>query len=158
MVLGDRARRRRLVDDLSGATDGAPGGSYRHVVALPLQPRARWAVGRVPHLAHHASEIPFVFHDLSATGPGADKFHISAREVEISATMARFWKEMAASGDPGAVWPPYAGRAAAASARWLVFGDESAALGDADLKKGGRATSGMRRRAAPQGDAWRSAR
>ena len=38
--------------------------------------------GAYPHLAHHASEIPFVFHDLSATGPNADKFHISAREVE----------------------------------------------------------------------------
>ena len=44
-------------------------------------------------------------------------------------------EEMAASGDPGGVWPPYAVPGGGGGARWLVFGDESAALGDADLKK-----------------------
>ena len=135
VVLGDRARRRRLDDDLSGATDGAAGGHtdtswlylFSHVPDGPS--------GAYPHLAHHASEIPFVFHDKTATGPGADKFHISAREVELSATMARFWMERAASGDPGVVWPPYAVPGGGGGARWLVIGDESVDIGDADLKK-----------------------
>ena len=30
--------------------------------------------GKYPSLAHHASEIPFVFHDDSAEGPNAPKW------------------------------------------------------------------------------------
>ena len=37
--------------------------------------------GKYPRLAFHASEIPFVFQDLSATGPRREDFHISKHEV-----------------------------------------------------------------------------
>jgi carboxylesterase type B len=92
--------------------------------------------GQYPQLAHHSSEIPFVFHVLEAHGPSADEFHIAgAAEVKLSAAMARYWINFASSGDPnknidrpeksitGAsgvpTWPAYHN----ASDEYLLFGE-----------------------------------
>ena len=85
-------------------------------------------------MRYHVPGIPFVFHDKSAAGPLAANFEISSREVALSATMARAWKETAASGKPGGEWAPYAAPGGGGGSRWLVFGDDKAYLGDADLK------------------------
>lgn len=69
--------------------------------------------GVYPQLAHHASEIPFVFHVLAAEGPNADKYHIRASEVSLSAAMSWHWRNMAATGTPNdadspvGTWPVY---------------------------------------------------
>jgi len=90
--------------------------------------------GEYPALAHHASEIPFVFQDVEAEGPGAELFHISERELPLSHAMVTAWRSFAATGAPGsdapggdapegkggggaAPWPPFAERAS-----WMVFG------------------------------------
>jgi len=61
----------------------------------------RGSSGTYPKLAHHASEIPFVFHVLEADGPNADEYYMHApAEVALSATMARYWANFANTGDP----------------------------------------------------------
>jgi para-nitrobenzyl esterase len=72
--------------------------------------------GSFPNLAHHASEIPFVFHVLTADGPSAGIQHIyGADEIALSAVMARYWIHFAATGQPSGAamaaqqpdWPAY---------------------------------------------------
>jgi len=54
-----------------------------------------------PDGAFHTSEIPFVFHVLSATGPDAEKMHLHGdAEVELSAGITTYWRNFASSGDP----------------------------------------------------------
>ena len=86
--------------------------------------------GTYPKLAHHASEIPFVFRDLTATGPSAPFFHISRREIPLSDAIVSAWRSFAATGTPHVrladesarakqllEWPPYA-----PSGSWMIFG------------------------------------
>lgn len=74
--------------------------------------------GRYPKLAHHSSEIPFMFHDDTAAGPEADKFHIAKRERSIADLMAGSWATFAASGDLPHFWPQFEPTQA-----WLDIGD-----------------------------------
>jgi len=74
--------------------------------------------GVYPNLAHHASEIPFVFHDMSAHGPNAAKYHISLRELPLSNCIARAWSTFAKTGTPPALWPAYS-----INQSWMVFED-----------------------------------
>jgi para-nitrobenzyl esterase len=63
--------------------------------------------GAFPALAHHASEIPFVFRVQEAHGPNAPKYHISKRELPLATAMATAWRSLAADGNPGAAWPSW---------------------------------------------------
>lgn len=74
--------------------------------------------GKYPALAHHSSEIPFVFHDDAAIGPDAPKYHFSPREAPLADAMAGAWVEFAASGEPPSWWPEYSSNQA-----WAIFGD-----------------------------------
>ena len=54
-----------------------------------------------PSGAFHSSEIPFVFHVLTATGPNSDKYHLHGEvEIKLSAGMTTYWRNFASSGDP----------------------------------------------------------
>ena len=75
--------------------------------------------GVYPHLAHHASEIPFVFDDESAVGPDAAAFHISRRERPLARTMAAAWAHFARVGSPPPWWPEYK-----QNGTWMLFGEE----------------------------------
>ncbi|KAL1520400.1 hypothetical protein AB1Y20_021986 [Prymnesium parvum] len=79
--------------------------------------------GAYPKLAHHASEIPFVFHDDTASGPNAAEFHISPREWPLADLMAGAWTRFAAEGAPPPFWPQFE-----VNQSWLVLGQTSAGL------------------------------
>lgn len=68
--------------------------------------------GAYPELAHHASEIPFVFRVAEAHGPNAESFHILPREAPLAHAMAAAWIALARDGTPGPSWP-----------QWRVLGD-----------------------------------
>ena len=115
------ATARRSVVWRHGAARAAP--SYLYLFAhAPDGPS-----GRYPALAHHASEIPFVFQDRAAAGPSAELYHISQKELTLSDAIVREWRAFAASGAPsrrGAAaeaplgkWPPFA-----PDENWMVFG------------------------------------
>ena len=94
----------------------------------PVAPCAP-SVHRYPHLAHHACEIPFVFHVLEAHGPSADEYYMHGpTEVALSASMATYWRNHAAAGDPnGAGLPAWAQYTHDGSDTTMVFGDVAAA-------------------------------
>ena len=78
------------------ATKGKVKAYLYHFTHVPVG-----SSGQYPRLAHHASEIPFVFHVLNATGPNADEYFMHGNvEVELSAAMATYWRNFASSGDP----------------------------------------------------------
>ena len=58
--------------------------------------------GTYPHLAHHASEIPFTFHVAHSAGPDPDLWTLhGAAETNLSAAMVAHWRANAADGEPG---------------------------------------------------------
>jgi hypothetical protein len=69
--------------------------------------------GAFPYLAHHAVEVPFVFHVLSETPEENQEsggiFHIAPEEVDFATAIVQYWRGMAADGRPdGQVkWPSY---------------------------------------------------
>eukprot|EP00938_MAST-03A_sp_MAST-3A-sp1_P003622 g3622.t1 len=98
--------------------------------------------GVYPNLAHHASEIPFVFHVLEAVGPNADAYYLnSEKDIEISSAMLNFWRNFASTADPNrdksssmtkSKWRTYL-----SSRETMVFGDyndEGVASSHFDLK------------------------
>ena len=64
-----------------------------------------------PDGANHASEIPFVFNTLSATGLGGVHLKIGPKEVKLAEQMQRYWVNFATNGDPNASglpsWPAF---------------------------------------------------
>lgn len=85
--------------------------------------------GAYPHLAHHTSEIPFVFHDTSASGPNASSYRISARERPLADAIVHAWAAFATTGDPSTdalEWPAYG-----ATAGFMEFGAAGGGLGAA---------------------------
>ena len=104
-----------------GAALGGEGGAGAYLYFFAHAPDG--PSGAYPSLAHHASEIPFVFHDETARGPNAPEFHVSRRELPLAGAMAGAWATFAATGRPPAAWPPYARDEA-----WYVFGDGGGAV------------------------------
>ena len=76
--------------------------------------------GAFPALAHHASEIPFVFGVRRPRYGEADMYVAAEAEYGLAAALGRYWLNFAESGDPNAPrapavrWPAHdeAGRAA----------------------------------------------
>ena len=100
------------------AAHGASSAAYAYLFAhAPDGPS-----GAYPHLAHHASEIPFVFDDETAVGPDAAAFHISARERPLAQLIAGAWAHFAKFGRPPPTWPEYAHNQS-----WMVFGGDGGA-------------------------------
>jgi para-nitrobenzyl esterase len=114
---------RRSVAAVASAHGGASTGFLYLFSHAPDGPS-----GAYPSLAHHASEIPFVFHDNSAVGPNAPEFHISRREWPLADAMAGAWAEFAATGRPRPSWPPYTQDEA-----WMVFGATAAGGGGGNV-------------------------
>lgn len=96
--------------------------------------------GAYPELAHHASDIPFVFRVTEAHGPNSPKYQISVREQQLAKAMATAWIELAANGTPGDNWPAWqlhGGSSTAASLAgrpWMLF-DGNAGVVQADSYK-----------------------
>eukprot|EP00755_Sulcionema_specki_P025530 Sspe_Gene.83536::Locus_54800_Transcript_1_2_Confidence_0.667_Length_1833::g.83536::m.83536/K03929/pnbA; para-nitrobenzyl esterase len=70
--------------------------------------------GVYPNLAHHACEIPFVFHVLAETpeqeAEDHGMYHIAKEEVQFSANIVRAWGSFAADLNPqlpNTTWTPY---------------------------------------------------
>jgi carboxylesterase type B len=97
--------------------------SFAHAPAGPA--------GAFPFLAHHSSEIPFVFHILEASRLWSNASLHGHAEVALSATIARLWAQMASEGTPNGhpnvslTWPAYEHNGT--SAETLVFGNETSA-------------------------------
>jgi len=75
--------------------------------------------GVFPRLAHHACEQPFIFHVLQESPRQVQEsggvYHISPREVTLSAALVQYWQGMAINGTP------------TGSVEWPVFNDSSRA-------------------------------